>query len=174
VNDLAQKVSNPSFFERKDGDIVLGLSRCHPATQPTTHRRSGVDIIYEDKRLQPVIACIFTDEDVQLAAPPGLSQHVALLQVFSRPSTWPLPHLKAVTTSTSTLLSLGPVQPSEPTHIGRLQIDFESSCETGTYPMLCGAALHPTCLSIHMIRRPVLTALTLTALTLSPVCTRQT
>ncbi|KAJ8584202.1 hypothetical protein M405DRAFT_477798 [Rhizopogon salebrosus TDB-379] len=70
--------------------------------------------------------------------------------------------------------TLGPVQPSEPTHIGRLQIDFEKSCETGTYPILCGAALHPTCLSIHMIRQPVLTAITLTALTLSPVRTRQT
>jgi hypothetical protein len=50
---------------------VLGLSRCHSTTPPTTHRSSGVDMIYEDKRLQPVTACImcvFTDEDAPLAA----------------------------------------------------------------------------------------------------------
>jgi hypothetical protein len=80
VKDLAQKVSNQSFFELKDGGIVLGLSRCHPATQPSI----GVDIIYEHKRLQPVTACVFTDEDAQLAAPPGLSQHLrSLPSIFS-------------------------------------------------------------------------------------------
>ncbi|KAJ8582253.1 hypothetical protein M405DRAFT_576197 [Rhizopogon salebrosus TDB-379] len=103
---------------------MVGLSLCHTATQPTTHQSKAVefDIIYEDKRLQPVTACImcvFADEDAQLAASDeAIPTYVALFQVFSQP---PLATSASARQQLqpSTLLSLGPVQPSGPTHIGQ-------------------------------------------------------
>ncbi|KAJ8582812.1 hypothetical protein M405DRAFT_542340 [Rhizopogon salebrosus TDB-379] len=53
---------------------------------------------------------------------------------------------------------------------GRLQANFEKSCETGAYLTLCGAAIHLPSLSIHMICRPVLTDPTLTTLIPSRPC----
>jgi hypothetical protein len=58
------------LFELSDGESVALPS----SYTPTTHRSSGVNIIYEDRRLQPVAACImcvFTGEDAQLAASAG-------------------------------------------------------------------------------------------------------
>ncbi|KAJ8582379.1 hypothetical protein M405DRAFT_846482 [Rhizopogon salebrosus TDB-379] len=78
MNDFAQKVSNPSFLNSQT-----------VATQPTMHRSSGIDIIYEDRRLQLLLRA----SCAQLATSAGtIPTYVTLFQ--------PLLHLQAVTTST--------------------------------------------------------------------------
>jgi hypothetical protein len=106
--------------------------------------------------------CVFTDEDAQLAATvEAIPTYVALFQVFSQP---PLATSASARQQLQLQLcsALAPSNLQSQRILGRLQADFEKSCEAGAYLTLCGADIHPPCLSIHMICRPILTAPTLT------------
>ncbi|KAJ8587630.1 hypothetical protein M405DRAFT_821326 [Rhizopogon salebrosus TDB-379] len=164
VNDLAQKVSNPSFLNSQ----AVGLSRCHPAAHPPRieavasilfvkiedYNRCCVHHVRLHRRRCPVcclcrgypnicrsLPCIFSTIPLATCASAGGNNFDLELCSGLAPSNLQCQRI-----------------------LGRLQADFEKSCETGAYLTLCGAAIHPPCLSIHMVCRPVLTAPTLTTL----------
>ncbi|KAJ8589235.1 hypothetical protein M405DRAFT_216754 [Rhizopogon salebrosus TDB-379] len=87
------------LFELSDGGSVALPSSC----TPTTHRSSGVNIICEDRRLQPLLRASYASSQTQmpnLLPLPGLSQHVSLSSKYFL--NHPISHFRV-----------------EPTHIGQ-------------------------------------------------------
>jgi hypothetical protein len=162
---LSTQVSNPSVFELKGG----GRSVVLPPSYPTHHASNFSRCHYEDKQYNQLLraSCVSSQTKMPNLLRPELSPHMSSLpSIFS---TLPLA-TSASASGNNFNFNFAQPQPRSTfralsQHIlGRLQTDFEKSCVTGTYLTLCDAAIRPPCLSFHIICRPVLTALTLTAL----------
>jgi hypothetical protein len=166
VNDLAQNVSNPSFLNFQ----TVGPSRCHPATHPP--------------RIEAVVSISFVrTEDYNRCCVHHVRLHRRRCSTCCLCRGYPnicrtLPTLPLATSASASgnkfdlqlCSALAPSNLQSQRILGRLQADFEKSYEIGAYLTLCGAAIHPPCLSIHMMCRPVLTAPTLTTLIPSRPC----
>ncbi|KAJ8597838.1 hypothetical protein M405DRAFT_190056 [Rhizopogon salebrosus TDB-379] len=153
--DLAQKVSNRSFFELSDA--VTSIS----SMKTEDYNRCWVHHVCLHRRRCPTCCLCRGYPNIYRSLP-------------STFSALPLATFAPATASGNFDLqlcsALAPSNLESQRILGRLQADFEKSCETGAYLTLCGVAIHPPFLSIHMICRPVLAAPTFTTLIPSRPC----
>ncbi|KAJ8587823.1 hypothetical protein M405DRAFT_284255 [Rhizopogon salebrosus TDB-379] len=149
VNDLTQKMSSPSFFELSDVASISSMKtedyNCCCVHHVRLHRRRCPICC-------PCRGCR------------------SLPSIFSTLSLATSASANGNNFDHQLCSALAPSNLQSQRILGRLQADFEKSCETGAYLTLRDAAIHPPCLPIHMTCRPVLTDPTLTTLIPSRPC----